>query len=197
MERRKKMSLLKKGTCSGCEKEGIYIVNRKHNMCQKCNSVRLNGTDAIHKKMERQKESLSKVKGGSKIRQKSSKQLTKDKSYHNVKMGLIEEAIADGTYYCRGCGNTHSLSLSHLIRRSRRGDLVDVKENMTFHCLVRGDGSQGCHDRWESISEMTDLKDFDENMSIVLRLDPELYWILVHKLRGLGFKINVNEHKNK
>ena len=190
------MSLLKKGVCSGCDAEEIYIVNRKHMMCSRCNTVRINGADSIEKKMVKRKESLGKVKNFGKIKQKSSKQLVKDKLYYNVKMELIEEAQGDETYYCRGCGNTHSLSLSHLIRRSRRPDLVDLKENMTFHCLVRADGSQGCHDRWESISEMSVLKDFDENMSIILRLDPELYWVLTHKLRELGFNVNVGKHKN-
>ena len=154
------MSLLKKGTCSVCEKEGIYIVNRKHMTCNSCNTIRINGADSIEKKAIKQRKSLSNVKNFGKIKQKSSKQLVKDKLYHNVKMELMEESQGDGTYYCRGCGNTHSLSLSHLIRRSRRPDLVDLKENMTFHCLVREDGSQGCHDRWESISGMTELKDF-------------------------------------
>lgn len=164
-------------------------------MCNFCNSIRLNGADSIKEKMDRNKKSMSNVKGFSKIKKKSSKQATKDEKYKNVKMMLIEEAQEENTYYCRGCGNTHSLSLSHLIRRSRRPDLVDLKENMTFHCLVRADGSAGCHDRWESISEMTELKDFDKNMSVVLRLDPELYWIIIHKLRDLGFKVNVSEHK--
>ena len=153
--------------------------------CSSCNTARLSS--------DKKKTPIKKTK----IKQKSSKQAAKDARYSKVKMRLIKEAIDDESYYCRGCGNTHSLSLSHLIRRSRRSDLVDVEENMTFHCLVRDDGSKGCHDRWESITGMTDLKDFDKNMSIVLRLDPEGYWIIIHKLRDLGIKVNVNEHKKR
>jgi hypothetical protein len=176
--RRRIMSLLKKGTCGACG-EDRYIVNRKHMCCAVCNKIRMHGTD----------------KPQSKIRQKSSKQASKDKAYHDVKMDLIREAEDDGTYYCRGCGNTHSLSLSHLIRRSRRPELTDVKENMTFHCLVRQDGGEGCHQRWETVASMVELEDFDDNMRIILRLDPEYYWIVVNKLRSLGFKINIKLHK--
>ena len=186
----------KKGKCSGCETENIYIVNRKHNLCQKCNYIRLHGSDALEKKQKKYQDSLGKVKNSSKLKQKSSKQNEIDKTYKQVCIKLIEEAKEQGTYFCRGCGNPNSLSCSHLVRRSRDRSLVATKENITFHCLVRQDGSRGCHDRWETISEMSELDDFDENMTMVRRLDPELYFILIGKMRDMGLDIDTNIHKN-
>lgn len=186
--------MLKIEECSACG-ERRYIVNRKHMCCGECNKIRIHGADAIKEKKEKYLQSMRKVKNSNKIKQKSSKQMSIDDSYKDVKMELINEAQENETYYCRGCGNPANLSLSHLIRRSRRPDLTDVKENMTFHCLVRQDDSTGCHDMWETMEHMIELEDFDDNMSIVRRLDPEYYWIIVNKLREMGYEINVDSHK--
>lgn len=184
----------KVGECSVCENER-YIVNRKHMCCAQCNTLRINGADSIAKKKEKYFQSLSKVKNSDKISQKSKKQSTKDGNYDSVKNVFIERLKDDGNYYCKGCGNPNSPSLSHLIRRSRRSDLTDVEENMTIHCLVRQDGSEGCHQRWESLSEMSLLNDFDDNMSIIRRIDPEYYWLVVSKLRELGVEVDTSGHK--
>jgi len=186
--------MLKIDECSACG-EKRYIVNRKHMCCSQCNSIRLHGEEKLREKQNNYKKSLRKKP--SKIKHKSSKQKAIDDSYRDVKMRLINESKENDEYYCKGCGNPNSLSLSHLIRRSRRPDLIDVKENMTFHCMVRQDGSEGCHDRWETIEKMVELDDFDINMTIIRKLDPELYWIIVGKLRESGYEIDVNSHKEE
>lgn len=184
----------KKGTCKVCANDR-YIVNRKHMLCNECNHLRLHGADRIAEKKEKYLQSLRMVKGSEKIKQKSTKQASRDNNYHKVKAQHIEDEKENGTYYCKGCGNPNALSLSHLIRRSRAGNLTDVKENMTLHCLVRQDGSSGCHQKWESVTDMYWLDDFDINMKRIRVLDPEYYWLVVGKLRELGFEINVNSHK--
>ena len=184
----------KKGVCSACG-EDRYIVNRKHMCCNQCNTIRINGADRIAEKKQKYKKSLQSVSNSSKIKQKSKSLSIRDRNYDKVKAELIQDAIDDETYVCKGCGNPNSLSLSHLVRRSRSSDLADVKENMTFHCLVRQDGSEGCHQRWESYLEMYWLDDFDDNMKIIRRIEPEYYWLVVGKLRELGFEIDVNSHK--
>ena len=183
----------KKGICSACG-EDRYIVNRKHMCCNQCNTIRINGADGIAAKKEKYTQSMRMVKGSGKIK-KSFKKASSDRSYEKVKSDLIDEEKDNGTYYCKGCGNPNSLSLSHLIRRSRSSSLVDVKDNMTLHCLVRQDGSEGCHQMWESTPDMYFLDDFDDNMKRVRVLDPEYYWLVVGKLRESGLEVNVNSHK--
>ena len=186
------MSLIKIDKCSGCG-ENKPIVNRKHMCCDMCNKIRIHGAEEIKKRQNKYSQSIKRSKSIS--NKKSSKQKLVDDNYKDVKKELIIEAKEDETYYCRGCGNPNSLSLSHLIRRSRRPDLTDAKENMTFHCIVRPDGSEGCHQMWEKFSDMVELDDFDDNMMVIRKLDPEYYWIIVNKLREMGYEINVNSHK--
>lgn len=188
--------MMKLDECSGCGKKR-YIVNRKHMCCGECNKIRIHGADAILAKQKKYQDSMRKVKNSNKISQKSSKQKLSDESYKNMKTEFVNEKKENDEYFCSGCGNPNTLSLSHLIRRSRRPDLVDVKENMALHCMVGLDGGEGCHQKWETIEGMSDLMDFDRNMSIVRRLDPELYWIIVGKLREYGYEIDVNSHKEE
>ena len=174
-----------------------YIVNRKHMCCGECNKLRLHGADALMEKQKKYQESMRKVKNSNKIAQKSKKQSVKDSSYFDAKAEFVKEKKDNDEYFCSGCGNPNTLSLSHLIRRSRRPDLVDVKENMALHCMVGLDGGEGCHQKWETMEGMVELDDFDDNMKIVRRLDPELYWIIVGKLREYGYEIDVNSHKEE
>lgn len=188
----------KKGKCSGeCGCDDVYIVNRKHMLCNRCNYIRINGSNAITEKQEKNSLKRSKIKRSGNIKQKSRNQISLDSVYNDTKRELIKELKEDGKYYCKGCGNPNNLSLSHLVRRSRDSSLTAVKENMTIHCLVRPDGSRGCHDMWETISEMWKLHDFDDNMSVIRRLDPEFYWIVIGKLREAGLEIDTDLHKQK
>ena len=183
-----------KGKCKGdCGYDDVYIVNKKHMLCSKCNYIRINGANAVIIKQKKSK--LGKLSPSGKIKQKSIKQTHKDAIYSVVKRELIQELEDAEDYNCKGCGSTSNLSLSHLVRRSKDANLTASKENMTIHCLVRQDGSEGCHGRWEQIGEMTSLNDFDDNMAIIRRIDPETYWLITGKLRDAGVEIDTNLHK--
>ena len=188
--------ILKKGDCEGsCGCKGVYIVNRKHMLCNRCNYLRLNGSDALEKKQNKITQSLKRVKNIKKISLKSPKQKSIDEEYKRVCLELIEDARVQDTYYCSGCGNPNNLSSSHIVRRSWDSKYTAVKENITFHCLVRADGTEGCHNRWETASKMTELLDFDKNMTFIRKVDPVIYWQLIGRIRETGLEIDTNSHK--
>lgn len=112
--------------------------------------------------------SNSKLESKTKINHKSSKQAKIDSSYAKKK----KEAYSEDEL-CTGCRNTYRSTPSHLIPRSRRSDLIDEIENLTSHCMK-------CHDMWESPRRMY-LLDYEENMEIVKRLDPEYHSLLLLK----------------
>lgn len=57
------------------------------------------------------------------------------------------EYINGRDQYCVNCGNPNNPSMSHVIRRSQGGD--DSPNNIVKHCVMRPDGSEGCHHRFE------------------------------------------------
>jgi len=85
-------------------------------------------------------------------------------------------------HYCTGCGSsTYPLSHSHLIPRSRRGDLITDKRNITYHCMDTAD-RVGCHTIWEGV-ERYKLLDYHRNIEYVLEVDTE-YYFLITKLNA-------------
>ena len=102
------------------------------------------------------------------INGKSKKQAAIDGSYtKNKKEKYLEDEL------CTGCEKTMRSTPSHLIPRSKREDLIDVIENLKPHCL-------DCHRKWESV-ERTTMLDYEENMTIVKRLDSEFYRLMIMK----------------
>ena len=80
---------------------------------------------------------------------------------------------------CSGCGkhgNAVPLSFSHIIPRSRRGDLVTDRKNITLHCLSIGE-RKGCHEIWES-RERYKLLDYFSNLAYIKEVDLEYYYII-------------------
>jgi len=92
------------------------------------------------------------------------------KIYHDI---LLERNC------CAGCGqhgNAVPLSFSHIIPRSRRGDLVTDRRNITLHCLSMGE-RKGCHEMWEGI-ERDKLLDYFHNLAYIKEVDLEYYYII-------------------
>ena len=60
----------------------------------------------------------------------------------NKRLNKVYTEIAyERGHYCEGCGRTETavpLSHSHIIPRSRRKDLICVKENIQYLCLSLG-----------------------------------------------------------
>ena len=81
---------------------------------------------------------------------------------------------------CAGCGkhgNAVPLSFSHIIPRSRRGDLVTDRRNITLHCLSMGE-RVGCHTLWESAKDRDKLLDYFHNLAYIKEVDLEYYYII-------------------
>jgi hypothetical protein len=157
-------------------------VNRKHGLCQHCNHERIHGEGSVQKK---QQEQSVKLRSTSKtpIKGKSGKQKEVDAELHR-----IYEEMSKGDMVCSGCGSTKHLSHSHIIRRSWSTAFITVPENITYHCLVRLDGSKGCHDRHEDVEWMHTLLDYEKNMEYIKSVAPELYWKIFYKQKELGLR---------
>lgn len=93
-----------------------------------------------------------------------------NKIYHEI---LLERNSCSG---CGKHGNAVPLSFSHIIPRSRRGDLVTDRKNITLHCLSMGE-IKGCHEIWES-RERYKLLDYFSNLAYIKEVDPEYYYII-------------------
>ncbi len=163
---------LKIQECSGCSKT-LPIVNRKYMLCNVCNRKRLQGEESGLKRPLKR----TPLKSRKRVNSVSIKQKEKNKSIKATYdlMSKIREHV------CTGCGTTKNLSHSHIIPRSRRSDLVDNIENITYHCLVK-DGSRGCHDVWEhgTLEERKTLNDYTALMKYIKKVDPQWYFLL-HK----------------
>ena len=57
------------------------------------------------------------------------------------------EYIFDRDKWCVFCGNPHTLTPAHIKRRSQGGN--DSPNNMVAACVMRPDGSKGCHNRFD------------------------------------------------
>ena len=120
----------------------------------------------------------NKEKSYNSINQKSEKQTNIDGRVAQIKLELINNL----GMVCQGCGrqinSRKNLELSHLIRRSKRLDLVTNKRNCTLH------GRYCCHKKWDSnvITEMASLNDFWVNLEAIKALDKSRYNQLIIKL---------------
>lgn len=55
--------------------------------------------------------------------------------------------ILDRDNFCVFCGNPNNLTPAHVTRRSAGGD--DSPQNIVCACVMRMDGSKGCHQRFD------------------------------------------------
>ena len=98
----------------------------------------------------------------------------------NKRLNKVYTEIAyERGHYCEGCGRTETavpLSHSHIIPRSRRKDLICVKENIQYLCLSLG-GRRGCHEKWESIDK-DQLLCYHKNLEYILQEDTEYYFLI-------------------
>ena len=82
-------------------------------------------------------------------------------------------------HYCRGCGAIRGLTLSHLIKRSRRPDLILEDKNLTIHCLK-------CHNAWEYKHRYSFMMlDLFSNLQNIKELDEKEYNQWQEKLKQI------------
>lgn len=131
------------GICKGCETPKSLIVNKTRYFCLSCNNDR---------------NSAQKTQP---LQPKVSKEQKQKVAYQ--KFDLLTPHV------CAGCGSTKSLSHSHIIPRSIDSTLEDNIENMTFHCLIGLNNSEGCHSKWESNNweKMSSLLDFEQRLDYI------------------------------
>lgn len=93
---------------------------------------------------------------------------------------VYEQISLERPRVCSNCGGTQYLSHSHLVPRSLDRSLIANKENITLHCMSRGE-TIGCHDLYTSLNAVF-MKDFTQNMLTVHRLNRQYFWQRYHKL---------------
>ena len=84
--------------------------------------------------------------------------------------GVFVEVLDEYNWRCTGCGSPNSLTPSHIIRRSKRPDLITERRNIKPHCVR-------CHNMWDTgnIGVMRVLRDFDQNMAYIKEVDIQYY----------------------
>ena len=91
---------------------------------------------------------------------------------------ILKEKIEVQGHFCDGCLDSHSgLTASHIIRRSKRIDLITDPRNIKKHCT-------DCHDNWDSfnIERMKKLIDFDDNLLYIKEVDRLYYNRIIIKI---------------
>lgn len=166
--------------CSECG-NSYPIVNKRYNLCSKCNRIRLDNQSS---------------KKARDIRKKIVKEKDAPDLYIE-KAKLYEEIASEREWRCSGCGSPSHLSHSHIISVKKRKDLELVKENIVYDCLSMGE-KEGCHDKWESgnIQKMMEVENFEERMEYIRKIDKKYYNLLITKLNAIkGIRSKASRHK--
>lgn len=159
-----------------CKCGSKHIVNKKYQLCDACNYVRIHGK--------------SRYEVGREKAQKN----TKPKKVYRIKTKINHIKIdayakfdkqmeREDKVFCSGCGTYFNLSHSHLVPVSFNKRLEGDLNNLKYHCVSMGE-KVGCHDKWESrdIKLMQELNDFEESMERVKVLDPKYYLVIKERL---------------
>lgn len=167
--------------CSKC-KENKPIVNKKYNLCDDCNFMRLHdGKTKAEVYSERAKDKEPKVyiikskstpsRSSKPIKQQTAKEKTRKNELSRVKSEIELDAVQDGKYYCWGCGHAKGgLDKSHILSVKQRKDLELDKENINLFC-------RDCHTDWESweIVRMIKLLTFEKDLEYIKSKDKGVY----------------------
>lgn len=180
-----------------CSEDGCSgaIVNKKYKLCQRHNWERIHGEDYYEHKRKKQKEykrnarkkAIEKGNGLSRSKPLNRKSKKQKKVESGIRSAYEDVQRRDG-FRCTGCGQSQHLSHSHLVPRSRRKDLRADPRNIFLQCVLRRDGSLGCHQRWEQFRAY-ELKNFEELMERLEELDEtyfELYKQSMNETRTSG-----------
>lgn len=189
------MSLL---SCNQCSSP--YIVNKKYNLCDSCNFIRLNGKSKAEVYSERQQDrdkvqvtkSIQTYKVAAKPKDvvtpkkktdKAKKQERVSVQLSALKKEIRQEAIDNDEYYCQGCLKYHSvLDCSHILSVGRFKQYELIKQNLQLLCRT-------CHLIWESgrILKQLTLHCFWDNINFIKTLEEGEY---------NKFIIKINEKEN-
>lgn len=174
--------------CSKCNQDKP-IVNKKHNLCDDCNFMRLHDgktkaevyserAQGKEKKVYTIKQSSSPIRSKKPVKQQTEKEKSRKTQLSQIKNEIEEEAIFDNRYYCWGCGKSGvALDKSHILSVKQRKDLELDKENINLFC-------RECHETWESnlIHRMLGLDSFEKDLRYIMKMDKNRYNGLIHQL---------------
>lgn len=155
------------------------IVNKKYNLCDDCNYMRLHDgkskAEVLREKASTKiitaKHYQFKNKKPLSSSQKTAKQIVIDKALQALKNSIRIDEKQNGTYYCKGCGRSEKhLDRSHILSVKHRKDLELVRENINLLCRT-------CHSAWESnlIHKMAALYCFEKDLLFIKTNDVGRY----------------------
>ena len=111
---------------------------------------------------------FNRLKESPKIKKFTPKRAAIERQYEKVKAEIMEER----KHICAGCHRGDCrLTFSHRVPRSKRVDLVAIKENIDIMCDATG---ANCHEKVEQL-QWDELKNGQEIAAYVKRVEPEIY----------------------
>lgn len=156
--------------CKKCS-EKRPIVNRTHNLCDKCNTERLRG---INTKIKVNKPPTTAAKRESVIKTK----------LQDLKALISNKAQSEDRYYCWGCGKSEGpLDRSHIVSVRENKSLELCEQNINLLC-------RSCHIKWESgeIEKQMSLNCFESDLTFIKKNDNIRYQKFLSKITDLKNK---------
>jgi hypothetical protein len=179
--------------CSKCERD-YPIVNKKYELCNNCNSIRLTGKSLTERQADSSQKYLKKAherfrakvteetdhevdlsrfrKSPKPVKQQTSREAVVKGKLSQIKRDIELEAVQNNEYFCNGCGRSHvGLDKSHILSVGQYKQYELIKANIQLLC-------RDCHKIWESgtIEEQMSLLCFVDNLQFIFTLEP-----LVHQ----------------
>lgn len=171
-------------SCSRCNKN-LPIVNKKYQLCDQCNYIRLNGRSKKEVYQER-KQVQEHVKRLYTPSHKKYRAITQTKKEAMTKQQLSElkksielDAIQSGMYFCWGHGEAVGvLDKSHILSVGQFKHLELDRDNINLFCRV-------CHNAWESgeIDRMAILDTFEKDLDYIRDNSEKYFSKIVHKMQ--------------
>lgn len=168
-------------SCSKCNKN-YPIVNKKYNLCNDCNYLRLNGKSRVEVYAERFKQKPIKIyhiKSKSRPRQQTEKEREIKRELSNVKLKIDLDAIQSNEYYCKGCGISYpGMDRSHILAVGEYKELELDPDNINLLC-------RSCHHKHESkdVVQMVMLNCFCSDMEYTKLHDYNTFEGFLHDIK--------------
>ena len=148
--------------CKGCNKN-LIIVNKRHCLCNSCNTFRLHG------KNEQQI-----------FKEKRKKKVVKQDPIKQQYINVLKQIDNERPHVCSGCDLKNAvLSHSHIISQKDCKyygfeELIYDKRNIAFHCIGMYNDNN-CHRKWENPTKRRELLDYEKNMEFIKSISQVLY----------------------
>lgn len=159
-------------------------VNKKYDLCDDHNYVRLNGKTKQQAFQEKVQTRVKAIYTPSRKTYRPPRQQRPEETLIKQKLSALKteiemDAIHSNEYYCKGCGKSHpGLDKSHILSVGQFKHLELMKANIQLLC-------RDCHMAWESwdIEKMAELNCFEENLDFVRVYSREFYSKIWHLMR--------------